>query len=323
MTLGATWELIEFAFDWFGNANLQKSNADTMTDILTNNAGAIFGTLLAFWLYRHKADQHQRATFGRIAHWLTERLGRLLERQGVLVGVLVALLIAAMIAAGWLMDRGPVPVPPRAEAQAQTWMFAAGTGWSRSATPLVGDWQLDERGVCRVNPEPPRPGSEQMGLLALAPGTSYGSETGFAASTRLFLQRPPLGAGTAMDAGLAFGVRGPDDFYLLKLSTLHDVLALERYVHGRKREQRQERVLTHGDEWHELQLAVRGQRVVAALDGRPIFEEGGLVEIDGGLGLWARVASAACFSAARVEPGPSGLAAAQIWAPGRSPQPPS
>jgi hypothetical protein len=323
MTLGATWELVEFAFDWFGNANLQKSNADTMTDILTNNAGAIFGTLLAFWLYRHKADQHQRATFGRIAHWLTERLGRLLERHGVLVGAVVALLFAATIAAGWLIDRGPLPVPPRADGQAQTWTFAPGADWSRSATPLVGDWRSDERGICRVNPEQPRPGSEQMGLLALAPGTSYDGNVGFAASTRLLLQRPPLGVGTAMDAGLAFGVRGADDFYLLKLSTLHDVLALERYVHGRKREQRQEHVRTRGDEWHDLQLAVGDQRVVAALDGRTIFEERGLIDTDGGMGLWARLASACCVSESRAEPGRWGPVAPPVGAPALPAQPPS
>jgi len=51
MSLGSFWELVEFSMDWFGNANLQKSNADTMTDILLNDAGAVFGTRLAFWLF--------------------------------------------------------------------------------------------------------------------------------------------------------------------------------------------------------------------------------------------------------------------------------
>jgi hypothetical protein len=323
MTFGAAWELLEFAADWFGNANLQKSNADTMTDILTNDAGAIFGALLAFWLYRRMTNDHQRAEFGEIAEWLTARLDRLLTRHGGLVGILVALLFAGIIAAGWFVDRGPLPAPPGTRGQAQTWSFAPGADWAPSASALRGVWQPDERGICRVNPDRPRPGSEQMGLLALAPGASYGGDEGFVASTRLFLERPALGSGTAMEGGLAFGVRGPDDFYLLRLSALHDVVALERYVHGRKREQRQEHVLTHGDEWHELQARVLGDRVAATLDGRPILEEGGLLETDGGLGLWARVSGAGCFSQARMEPDARGLAAPRARAPGLPAQPPS
>ena len=140
-----------------------------------------------------------------------------------------------------------------------------------------------------------------MGLVLLEPGTSYGGD-GYVAATRFFVDRPPLGAGTAMEVGLAFGVRGPDDFYLVKASLLHDVFTLERYVRGRKRDLREERGRLRGDEWHELGIAVRGDRATAFGDGRPIFEEAGLAETEGGIGLWARVTAAGCFGEARVEP---------------------
>ena len=43
IAVGAVWEFIEFASDWFGNADLQKSNGDTITDIISNNTGAFAG----------------------------------------------------------------------------------------------------------------------------------------------------------------------------------------------------------------------------------------------------------------------------------------
>ena len=109
-----------------------------------------------------------------------------------------------------------------------------------------------------------------------------------------------------MEIGLAFGVRAPDDFYVVRTSATHDVMVLVRYLHGRKRDVREERVRTHGNEWHELRLDVRRERAAAYLDGRLIIEEGGLVESAGGVALWARVNSAGCFSEARVEPLPAG-----------------
>lgn len=300
MTLGATWELVEFALDWFGNANLQKSNADTLTDILTNDAGAIFGTLLAFWLYRHRTDERQRRAFGELAEWLTGRLVTLFTRHGVLVGVIVALLVGAVITAGWLVDRAPPPVAPPPAPPAGFWRFVPPESLTAPPAALLGFWRPGEQGTCRVNPEQPPPGSEKMGLLLLTSGTGF--DAGYAASTRYYLQRPPLGAGTAMEAGLAFGVRGPDDFYLLKASALHDALILGRYLHGHWRDMREERLRIHGDEWHELGLTVRGDQVAAFSDGRPVFQESGVLETAGGLGLWARVTSAGCFSEAQAAP---------------------
>jgi hypothetical protein len=91
------------------------------------------------------------------------------------------------------------------------------------------------------------------------------------------------------------------NFYLLKASALHDAFILERYVHGNKRDMRDERVRLRANEWHELRLEVRGDRISAFQDRQLIFEESGLVETVGGLGLWARVTTAACLSEARVE----------------------
>ncbi len=302
MALGATWELVEFTLDWFGNANLQKSNADTLTDILTNDAGAIFGTLLAFWLYRHHATEQQRHEFGKIADWLTGRLARLFAEHGFQIGVGIGLAIAAIVAAGWLMDRGPLPPGPSGEATPASWDFTANMTDAVPVATLVGDWRQDARGICKVNDVPVRPGSEQMGLLALAPDVRYGGSAGLVATSTFYSERPQLGAGTAMDTGLAFGLRDAENFYLMKASALHDTYRLERYVGGRRRDLREERVRLRGNDWHELRLELFGDQATVFHDGRKIFEERGLEQTDGGVALWARVTTAGCFAEAAVQP---------------------
>jgi hypothetical protein len=302
MALGSSWELLEFALDWFANANLQKSNADTVTDILTNDAGAIFGALFAFWLWRHHTSDLAQDECGRIAEWLTGRLSRVLERHGVLVGILVGLAFAAIIFAGWWIDRKPIPGPPAGTGHAEDWRFAATDAPPSDAQVLLGEWQPTARGICRVYSEPPRPGSEKMGLVALEPGQSFGANGGFRLNGQYYLARPPLGAGTAMDAGLVFGLRDPDNFYLLNVSAIHDTVALQRYLHGRMRWVREEHYITRGDEAHDVRVDVQGDRVAATIDGKTLFDERGIEDTDGGIGLWARVTTLGCFSDVQVSP---------------------
>jgi hypothetical protein len=295
--------------DWFGNAGLQKSNADTMTDILVNDAGAVFGALLAFWLYRHWAPDHVRREFGEIAEWATSWLARLLSRHGRAVGVVFAVVVAVIIVAGWYIDRGPVPpVAGRpvgwSDGTPRTWALANATLGSAGQV-VLGDWTTDQRGACRVPVGRVWPGAEQMGLLALDPGVVYGEGGPYRVVAHALAARPPLFTGTAMDTGLVFGLRGPDDFYLLRASILHDTVSLDRFLHGRKRNLREEHLLMRGDEWHELQLDVADHAVAATVDGHRLFDATGLDEIDGGLGLWARVTAAGCFADATVAPLPT------------------
>jgi hypothetical protein len=309
MTLGATWELVEFAMDWFGNANLQKSNADSMTDILVNDIGAIFGTLLAFWLYFHWTEDHVRDEFGEIAEWSTAWLAKQFQRHGRGIGIGVAIALAAIVFAGWYIDRGPIPGPPGGHppvgweqgGSPRTWVLMGATP-NPPDQVMLGAWTPSQQGICNVPDGHVWPGSEEMGLLALDPGVTYGQDGPFAATTHAWTARPPFLSGTMMDAGLVFGLRGPDDFYVLRESTLHDTVSLDRYVHGRKRALREEHYLLRGDEQHELRAEVAGHRVTAIMDGRPLFYEDGLTDLDGGLGLWARVTTAGCFADATVEP---------------------
>jgi hypothetical protein len=316
-SLGTLWEFFEFLSDWFGNTDLQKSNADTMTDIFANDAGAFVATLLALWLYHHWTSPRLREELGHLAHWLTEWPGKQFRRHGGLIGTVFVLIILGICAAAWFVDRNPPSLPSGlTQGQPRTWSLAslslapsgAGTtvslGGGAGVSVLLGDWQADnkgEEGICRVNVEHPKPGSEKPGLIALAPGSAYGLDSStFAVSARYFEQRPTIVEGSQMTAGIAFGMRDAKDFYLLETSALHDFVRLDHFIHGRRRDLREMRVRTHGNEWHELQVRVQGDRASALLDGKQIFEQTRLTETSGEIGLWARASATACFSQATV-----------------------
>jgi hypothetical protein len=107
-TAGAVWEIIEFLVDWVRASDLQKSNADTMTDMLWADLAAVVVGVLAVRLYCHALTPRHHQALGALAEWLFAPLGRLLDRHGKLMVLAAALLIAAFIASLWFTGR-PVP----------------------------------------------------------------------------------------------------------------------------------------------------------------------------------------------------------------------
>jgi hypothetical protein len=302
--IGALWEFVELGSDWFGDANLQKSNADTMSDMLANDIGAFIATLGGFQLYCHVLGDHQRREMGELSRWLTNGPGRALDRFGRPIGALVALVFAGVIGAALWIDRDPPSLAVGlTSGTSRVWTFTSAM-LPPDVQPLSGDWVPDERGTCRVNAEKPRPGSEKMGLLELNPGAAYGTDgQSFTLTAHYFEERPPRTEGTEMDAGIAFGIRDTQDFYLLEESALHDVLRLDRYIHGKRRDVREKLYRTHGNEWHTLQLTVQGSQITAGIDGEVIYQVSGVTDTAGGVGLWARAAKASCFDTAQLQVG--------------------
>jgi len=303
MAVGAFWEFVEFGSDWFGDANLQKSNADTLTDIMSNDIGAFVATLFGLWVYTHMLSQNRRREMGAIARWLGRGPSRLFDRHGRLIGAVVASVFALILFLSQWVDRGePALANGLPVGQSRTWDFVAQP--SGDTQVLAGDWVPDERGVCRVNLEQPKPGSEKPGVLELAPGSAYGVDgQPFSVQTRYFEARPPVSQGTEMDAGIAFGIRDAQDFDLLEQSALHDILRLDHYIHGKRRDLREKLYRTHGNEWHTLRVDVAGSTVTASVDGQAIYTVAGVPDTAGGVGLWARAAAATCFSDAHVTVG--------------------
>ena len=304
MAVGAFWEFIEFSSDWFGNANLQKSNGDTITDLVANNTGALLATLLALWMYTHRFSPNQRREMGQVARWLAHGPTVLLRRHGGALGALLALAFVAVTGAAVWIDRdAPALASDLPVGASQSWQFTDAAALS-NAQVLSGDWVPDPRGVCRENLDHPRPGSEKMGLLELAPGSVYGADgRSVTVEARYFEERPPKEEGSEMDAGIAFGIRDPANFDLLEQSALHDILRLDHYIHDRRRDVREKLFRTHGNEWHTLGLSMLGSTVTAAVDGEQIYSVSDVPTTAGGIGLWARGAAATCFSDVTVSVG--------------------
>jgi hypothetical protein len=255
------------------------------------------------WLATHLLSQNQRRELGYIARWLAHGPRRMFDRHGRLIGTTLAVVFGVVLFMSQWIDRdAPALASGLSAGQSQTWDFVGDP--SGGTQVLTGDWVPDERGLCRVNLEHPKPGSEKMGLLELAPDVVYGLDgQPYSVQVRYFEERPPLSQGTEMDAGIAFGVRDDKDFALLEQSALHDVLRLDRYIHAKRRDLREQLFRTHGNEWHTLQVDVNGSTVTATIDDEPIFTVSNVPDTTGGIGLWARAAAATCFSTAQVTVG--------------------
>jgi hypothetical protein len=105
---GVIWEIVEFVIDWVGNADLQKSNSDTMTDLLWNDVAAAIAAVLAAHLYCRWLSPRQRQDIGGLATWLVAGPSRLLDRHGFLMTFVAAAAIAAAVVVVWFSGR-PVP----------------------------------------------------------------------------------------------------------------------------------------------------------------------------------------------------------------------
>jgi hypothetical protein len=302
ITVGAFWEFVEFASDWFGNADLQKSNGDTITDILANNTGAFVATLLALWLYTRFFTDPQRDQAGRVAAWLADGPTRLVRRYGPAIGTFAAVLLAGVLFLAQWIDRGvPALAADLSPGASRQWQLA-GSAPASDALVLSGDWLPDPRGICHENLDNPRPGSEKMGVLELTPGATYGGQP-FTIKARYYEERPARSQGSEMDAGVAFGIRDEADFDLVEQNALHDILRLDDYIHARRRDLRDKLFRTHGDEWHTLEVTVSGPAVTAGVDGQTIYTVADVRDTDGPIGLWARGAAATCFSDVNVDVG--------------------
>jgi hypothetical protein len=102
---GVAWEMLAFLIDWTLGSDLQKSNSDTMTDMLWNDAAAVVAGVAVTRLYCHVIAPARRASIGKFAAWLVDGPSGILDRNGVLVTIIVAALGAVAVATLWAANR--------------------------------------------------------------------------------------------------------------------------------------------------------------------------------------------------------------------------
>jgi hypothetical protein len=105
---GVAWEVLEFILDWVRYSDLQKSNSDTMSDLLFNDVGAVLGALLATHLYCTLISRRQQQEIGAAGAFLVGGPSRVLDRHGFLIALVVVVLAALGVAAIWFSGR-PAP----------------------------------------------------------------------------------------------------------------------------------------------------------------------------------------------------------------------
>lgn len=108
---GVLWEIVEFVRDWVAYSDLQKSNSDTMTDLLWGNLAAIAAALLAMHVYCHLTTAPDRERLGSIAERLVDGPSRVLDHHGFALMVITMGIVAAAILALWFSGR-PLPGLP-------------------------------------------------------------------------------------------------------------------------------------------------------------------------------------------------------------------
>jgi hypothetical protein len=108
---GVLWKLVEFVVDWVQYTDIQRSNSETMADLLWNDAGAVVGAVLATRLYCHVVTPARREELGRAASWLLNGPSRVLDRHGFLVTIVVVGAATLTVAGLWFAGR-PMPGIP-------------------------------------------------------------------------------------------------------------------------------------------------------------------------------------------------------------------
>jgi hypothetical protein len=113
LLFGVAWEVVEFILDWVLALHLQLSNLDTMTNLLSNDVGAVVAGALVVWAYEDVVSQSTRLRLGALAIFLVDGPSRELQRHGFAMTVVIAILTAAAVGALWFAGR-PVPGFPTA-----------------------------------------------------------------------------------------------------------------------------------------------------------------------------------------------------------------
>ena len=96
-------------------------------------------------------------------------------------------------------------------------------------------------------------------------------------------------------AGLLFRVQDKDNYYVLGVDTLENSIALSKYADGRLSGIRDSPASVRTDQWLQLGVEARGNRLQGFLNGQLVVDGIDDTYKSGKVGLWTKADSVACF----------------------------
>jgi hypothetical protein len=105
------------------------------------------------------------------------------------------------------------------------------------------------------------------------------------------------------NAGLAFRLRGTDNYYLARASSRNNNLRLYRHSPSGWALLATRDMAVPVGQWYELDVRAQGPRITVGLNGEPLFEARDDHIGSGGLALWAAPGAEACFADLRLAGG--------------------
>ena len=104
-------------------------------------------------------------------------------------------------------------------------------------------------------------------------------------------------------AGILFDLKPSGDYHAVRANSLEDNLVLWQFKRGKRSSANWvKNTPTASGRWHELKVEVRGQRVTAALDGKPYLTQKLSEPVSGRIRLWSKADSRVYFDDLRVTP---------------------
>ncbi len=132
--------------------------------------------------------------------------------------------------------------------------------------------------------------------LAIAKGSEVADAT-------LKVRVKPVAGSVDQAAGLAFGLRNINNYFVLRINALEDNVILFEYVNGKRLTRATVQQEIHKDQWYNLAVEIRDNSLNGYLNGDMLLEYASDRPLTGYVGLWTKADSVTYFADLTIETG--------------------
>ncbi|MGQ9920026.1 MAG: PEP/pyruvate-binding domain-containing protein [Desulfobacca sp.] len=110
------------------------------------------------------------------------------------------------------------------------------------------------------------------------------------------VQVRPVSGRIDQAAGLAFGIRNVGNYFVFRVNTLEEDVALFEFVDNKRYKRVSAAASLTPGHWYELRVDFAGRRCLCWLDGKPLLDYTATRPLDGYLGLWTKADAVSHFA---------------------------